>query len=877
MGFLIVEATPLRFAILLLGALILNTPAQSASHEPIPAASYEILETYCLDCHDDIEMKAEISLESPEIEWGSPDSLELWERVIDVLRKGEMPPKKKRKPSINERASMVDWLDQSLSLHAPIGGTALRRLNRREYEHSLNALLSASYSLPDGFPEDNVANGFDNQGAALALSGPLLKSYSQVATELAEKLFPPVRKPVEPTTFEIMADDFTYAYSSGLLVNGAMRLAASSNQIAHSGSWPSRFEAPTSGVYDIQLDLSTFNPPDGESVVCSVYAVDAVTAPQKDSKELRQLGEFHLNRSSVEQFELKAILEKGETIVLRYSNASLKEDRAQLSRHLKKILTDDPLLAAAYKKADGKVARAGLGWETLKDLMKSDLLPDPPKEEVLDELIEVIVKSLRSTTETLAYKHFEEGPALEIRRATIHGPTALVDSREDKYWKKRTSKLIGPRDGRSDERVAREFLDSFLPTAFRRPVPAEVMEDYWGLFRDEFDASDRLEDGLHIALRTSLTSPYFLYRGFESGRLDSYDLASRLSYFLTSRPPDSELAAAARNGSLTQPEVLRAETERLLAKAESSDFVGTFLDQWLDLAALEDLTPDKTLFPKPKEFKYTNVERESLISEANLFFREMLDTNRPMEDFIDPDFTYTNTSVGRNIYELPMTGRSGKEPKGEMVRVSLERGGRFGGVLGMAGVMMATANGVDTQPVLRGVWVLENVLGDPPPPPPDAVPALTPDTSKAETPRDLLATHTVEDSCAGCHKKIDPIGFALESFDPIGRWRTHYPALRSAGKKKNEKQTRLPVDTAGVMPDGTKLSGIQDLKAYLVRDITPFSECLAEKLLTFATGRRMNYSDRKLIRELVRENRVNGEGFKDLLLAIVDSESFRTK
>ena len=217
-----------------------------------------------------------------------------------------------------------------------------------------------------------------------------------------------------------------------------------------------------------------------------------------------------------------------------------------------------------------------------------------------------------------------------------------------------------------------------------------------------------------------------------------------------------------------------------------------------------------------------------------------------------------------------MKGLSKKDKK--LQRVSFERGGRFGGVLGMAGVMTATANGVDTQPVVRGVWVLENILGNPPPPPPDAVPALTPDTSKAETPKEMLAAHMQEESCAACHKKIDPVGFVLESFDPIGRWRTEYPRI-SKGKKSKP----LVVETDGVMPDGTKLNDIRDLKAYLVRDITPFSECLSEKLLTYATGRHMSYSDRKLITDIVEETSEANGGFRDLMLALIESESFRTK
>jgi hypothetical protein len=179
--------------------------------------------------------------------------------------------------------------------------------------------------------------------------------------------------------------------------------------------------------------------------------------------------------------------------------------------------------------------------------------------------------------------------------------------------------------------------------------------------------------------------------------------------------------------------------------------------------------------------------------------------------------------------------------------------------------MMATANGVDTQPVLRGVWVLENLLGMAPPPPPKAVPALTPDTQGATTPRDLLTTHTSEASCAGCHRKIDPVGFVLENFDPVGRWRENWPGIDR------------PIDATGTLPDGTEIKDIIDFKKWLVANVHLFSECLSEKLLTYATGRVPNYSERQEIAAIVKANQEHGEGFRDLLLDLIESKTFRTK
>jgi hypothetical protein len=234
---------------------------------------------------------------------------------------------------------------------------------------------------------------------------------------------------------------------------------------------------------------------------------------------------------------------------------------------------------------------------------------------------------------------------------------------------------------------------------------------------------------------------------------------------------------------------------------------------------------------------------------------------------VDPDFTFLNQGLASKFY-----GRKDVKSK-KLVRVSLEEGSPYGGILGQASIMMATANGVDTEPVLRGVWILENVLGDPPPPPPANVPAITPDTRGATTIRELLDAHRSDESCAGCHVKMDPLGYVMENFDPVGRWRTHYPVYDKSGKAADGPV----IDTSGEMPDGAQFTHVNDLKAYVVENLHDFGQCLSEKLLTYATGRTLSYADREAIRPLVAKNIESGGGFQDLLIALVESEVFRTK
>ena len=290
--------------------------------------------------------------------------------------------------------------------------------------------------------------------------------------------------------------------------------------------------------------------------------------------------------------------------------------------------------------------------------------------------------------------------------------------------------------------------------------------------------------------------------------------------------------------------------------------IQSFVGQWLDTDSLHGIMPD------PKfNFDETSIDIAKYETEA--FFTEILKQNLPMTDFIDPDFTFSSIGFVMRNYGFTPRQAKGKKlttaTKRKLQRLEIERGGRYGGLLGQSAILTATANGVDTQPVIRGVWVLENILGTPPPEPPKNVPALTPDTRGTTTPREMLTAHTNAASCAGCHQRIDPVGFVLENFDPVGRWRTEWPGAAAT------------IDASGTLPDGTEIKNAIEFKAWLVDNIDLFSECLAEKLMIYATGRVPNYTEKHEIEEIVRENKKNGNGFRDLVLALIESETFRTQ
>jgi hypothetical protein len=414
-----------------------------------------------------------------------------------------------------------------------------------------------------------------------------------------------------------------------------------------------------------------------------------------------------------------------------------------------------------------------------------------------------------------------------------------------------------------------ESLDTavrkLLRKLFRREATEGEVARYRALVGRHRLEGHTPEECLHLAVRTAMVSPQFLYRGASGEQLAAHDVAARLSYFLTLRPPDEPLAQTALRGELSTPEGVRAQAERLLSTKFCEDFIEDFVGQWLGTRGIPEIMPDASLG------RFGNDHRKSVMKEPELLFAEILRENRPLSDFIAPDFTHTHSSVGLQMYGLDMPPVNARVPFA-MTRVALPRDSRNGGLLGMAGVMMATANGVDTQPVLRGKWFLENILGDPPPPPPESVPAITPDTRGTKTIRDLMRAHTSDESCARCHEKIDPYGFVFETFDAIGQWRERYPV---SGKR--QKEDWPAVDATAQLTDGTPLSGIGDLKKRLLEDLRPFARCLTRKLYLYGSGRVPDYSEEKALNALADDAVARHRGFRDFLLDLTASEVFRQR
>jgi hypothetical protein len=372
-----------------------------------------------------------------------------------------------------------------------------------------------------------------------------------------------------------------------------------------------------------------------------------------------------------------------------------------------------------------------------------------------------------------------------------------------------------------------------------------------------------------------LSSPRFVYLNEKTGRLDDYSLATRLALFLWNSLPDASLLQRAAKGELQKPEVLRAETERMLSDPKSNRFTDGFLDYWIDLRKMEDSTPSTQLY---NDYYLDDALTEAATAESQLFFRDMLGRNLPVRNIVDSKFTYLNERLAVH-YGMP-------DVKGvAMRRVELPAESPRGGFMTQASVLKVTANGTTTSPVLRGKWIMERILGyDVPPPPPVA--AVEPDIRGAVTIRQQLEKHRNNATCASCHSKIDPAGFALESFDVMGGWRDRYrgvdesvPAIKGLGKNGQPFAFHyaLPVDSTGVLPDGRQFSGVRDLKKLLLTDERQLALNMAKQLTIFATGAPIRFSDRAQLEQIVDATKAGNYGLRDIVRQIVLSDFFRNK
>ncbi len=806
-------------------------PAKPGS-APADATIKSFLGTYCTECHGPEKQKGDRRWDQLSLPVRNADTLLDLQDIIDQLNLGEMPPKKAKQPGGSERRKAIALLTETVTgardKFASTGGqTVLRRLNRREYINTVGDLFALNMTMFDPtvkFPGDQTVMHLDNIGDALRTSGYLLDQYLDAAEQVVEKAFRLQKRPPEQSwTFNgDFRQDQPVINRYGSVDRRYLRLYAGPNTAIHIGAYAPILEfaegVPADGFYEIKVRAAA------------------------------------MDRLQPYDPTIASVLEPGEPFRLAIVPGDHK------AGHLHEPQLIEPVLAETTLGDNGPESH------TFKVWLDAGYTPRFiwPNGTMTEDIRKISKGNRRQRGE-------RKLPHIQIHEVQIRGP--LYDQ-----WPPVGQQVIF--GGQTfDAGRTRAILEAFASRAFRRPARAEEVDRLMALVaqrgKDGRSPLEALEDGL----KAVLCSPAFLYLvepepvgeliATKSRALPAHALASRLSYFLWSTMPDAELTVLAQSGDLLKPEVLVAQTKRLLASPKSAAFVAGFLDSWLNLRSLGDMPPDRDAF----ERYYAQNLQPAMKRETQLFARHLLDHNESIVRFLDADYTFVNRPLAK-LYGLADTVSTAD---GHLFRqVKLTNPNR-GGLLGQGSVLTVSANGVETSPVTRGVWLLENILGTPPAPPPDDVPAIEPDVRAAKTMREILARHRSDPACYECHQKIDPLGFALESFDPIGAWRGHYEKVERINRLQVNRIVGAPIDASGELPGGQSFKDVAGLKKVLVERKDQFARTLTERLLSYACGRWIERLDRPEVDRIVRELAGRGYGFKDLIELVALSKAFQSK
>jgi hypothetical protein len=762
------------------------TPADTGSEsldavlrEPFSKAVQPLLVKYCNECHGGESAKADIRFDREFLDAELVKQRDEWERIIEVLESGSMPPKEKPQPEMSERHRMTTWvqhrvLKSDCTGPRDPGRVTIRRLNRVEYNNTIRDLVGVDFQPADDFPADDIGYGFDHIGDVLSLPPILLEKYLSAAERISEAAI----VSTSPDT------------ADRKLFNGENGLLSGTNGGKHESGWV----LSSNGDCNAETQIET-----GGRYLLWVRAVQTPAGNEPARMDIK------LNGKPVSPKHVKLEVRKR-----RFSTPQVFECQLKL----------EP------------------GKHTFTASFLNDFYDPENKDET------------------------KRDRNLVIHSIELVGPLD-VPLPDDKLPE--THKRVMFERPKSNNRrdVATRIMERFASRAFRRPAKPDEVNRLADIVMSAVDSGDGFEKGVQVAMQAVLCSPHFLFRverdpnpkehpdGVRS--LDDFEIATRLSYFLWSSMPDDELFELARNGSLKRPARLAEQVRRMLKNPKSDALVANFAGQWLQLRNIAAVSFDPKLFPE-----LDSKLREDMRTETEMFFSSIVREDRSVLTFLDSDFTFLNERLAKH-YGVPDVAGP------EFRKVYVDKQQR-GGLLGQASMLTVTSNPTRTSPVKRGQWILENLLASPAPPPPPGVPDL--DGEKEGGPltgtlRQKMEQHRDNPNCAICHQKLDPLGFGLENYNALGAWRTE-----DAG---------LPIDPSGVLPNGQSFGSVAELRAVLLTRGDDFRECLAEKLLTYALGRGLEYYDQCTVEELVAALRSNGDRFSVLVLEIVKSDAFQKR
>jgi mono/diheme cytochrome c family protein len=808
----------LSSSLLILAApAVANLPESSA----FDATVKPFLAARCLMCHN-------AQLKSGGVNFAAFNSAEdvtkdahTWDTALEKLKTGQMPPAGMPRPDAAEVKAITEWVEREFARvdeMAPPnpGRVTARRLNRTEYNNTVRDLLAVDTHPADDFPQDDAGYGFDNIGDVLSLSPALLEKYMTAADRVSRAaLFgPEATKPsmvrltprtgkVQPSTVPLFDYDLT-----GLSLPNA--LVASH-----------RF--PVDGEYLIRIVPGGTRPLGSEPVHIAVWL---------DGEQVKVVD---LDPEGVATFEL--------------DHQELFGTQAEA--RIRVTAGEHTLAASMLRLYEGLPPSYG-GPKPSKRAV-----PEPPEFKPRKDAPPEKVEAARRRFEA---RRAESKPANEARvsRLEVIGPFGAAKGPKEASL--RSIYVCGHFHGGHVAGCATRIVTSMARRAYRRPVTPGDVGPLLKLYTGARKEGASFEEAIALSLRAILVSPDFLFRlekddatGMASTGhpVGNYELASRLSYFLWASMPDEELLRLAEKKTLREPEVLAAQVQRMLKDDKSKALVEAFGGQWLQFRGLESVAPDRERFPD-----FDNNLRLSMRQETELFLDSVVREDRSILDLIDGKYSFMNERLARH-YGIPWV----KGP--EFRRVDLT-GTERGGVITQASVLTVSSYATRTSTVLRGKWVLDNILNAPPPDPPAGVPRLDEEkVSASASLRQQMEAHRTNPTCASCHVRMDPIGFGLENYDAIGAWRTQ--------------DGKFDIDPAGALPDGRSFHGPEELKQILKQDKEAFAEGITEKLLTYALGRGLERYDKKAVKTIATHLPSQDYRFSALVLEIVNSLPFQMR
>lgn len=820
--------------------------AKAKDLDKIDPAIQSYVESYCISCHGEDEQKGDRRLDMLTTDLSDEENLYLYEEILDQLNLGEMPPKKKSvtQPKLTETRKVVASITsllESVAAAEKESYSTLRRLTRDQYRNTMAELLGVNtinFDPTATFPPEERTHGFINLGKSQIISDSLMQHYLQAADAFLDKAihFKPEPKRqvaiIKPNEFETKTRRARSKIWWRLLKEDRVEIGHGypEKYISHPSKY-GRSGAPEDGYYKIRVKAAGLNRLDhpyeakdighdmSEKMQLALgiaYNQRSLIGSARDGRRIDTI--FQLEDNTPKVYEATVWMDRGSVPYFNWINGIGNPRQLINKRIANKYYKDNQQLMFNLKESE----RLHLELEGRRHKPVGDVISD-----------------------------FYQGPRIAIYRVEIDGPII------DEWPPARHRELFGDTTNPAAINVS-ESLQRFASRAFRRPVAQQEISHYVNYATTLEQKGQSRINAIKQAMKAILVSPRFLY--FEEGNngaLDDHQIASRLAYFLWDTMPDSHLLNKAKQGQLTNTKGRKSAAEQMLADDRSEKFIHAFTDAWLQLYKLGSMPPAPQKYKRYYSLRLEDAMRE----ETRHFVKYFIDNNLPAKQLLTAHYSFLNENLATHYGIKGVSGPT-------LRKTQLPSHTRRKGLLGHGSILTLTANGVETSPIVRGIWVLEAILGTPPSPPPPDVEPLEPDIRGTTTIREQLRKHREIETCADCHQKIDPFGFPLEFFDPIGGLRTHY---------RNRNNQPLEIDAHGQLPSGETFQNEHDLIELLSTREKQFARNIVVKLLTYACGRELTYQDEPAIQKILDNTSTNQYRMRDLILEVVASQTFVEK